>query len=144
MLVRNPVGSILVLLMALFAASCSVPNLEEPGCADARVQVKQFYSFHLGNDMTPSPENLKLREKFLTADLVKTLSASTETKVDYFTATADYPKAFRIGTCKVISPEKTEFQVLLFWRDDKRSEQKELSATAVKENGKWLLEKVMP
>lgn len=125
-----------------FVSSCSIPNLEEPACIESRDPVKQFYSFHFGNDMKPSVENLKLREKFLAPDLVKTLSASNETAVDYFTATADYPKAFRIGECKVISPTETEFQVILFWRNDTRNEQKEVVVNAVKITDNWLIGKV--
>lgn len=129
-------------MAVFFVSSCSVPNLEEPACAEARVEVKQFYSFHFGNDMKPSPENLKQRGKYLTGELIKTLSASNERKIDYFTATDDYPKAFRIGECKVISPTQTEFQVLLFWRDDVRNEQREVKARVLKETGKWLIDKV--
>jgi hypothetical protein len=93
--------------------------------------------------MKPSAENLKQREKYLTAGLLKTLSASNETAADYFTAASDYPKAFRIGTCKVISPSETEFQVILFWRDDYRSEQKEVTVDTVKQDDKWLINKVL-
>lgn len=142
MFVRS-IESIFFVVLVLFAASCSVPNLEDPVCSESRTAVRQFYSFHFGNDMHPSPENLKQREKFLTAGLIKTISASNETKVDYFTGTGDYPKAFRLGTCKVVSPAQTEFQVLLFWRDDTRSEQKEVTVEAVKENDKWLVDKVL-
>ena len=94
-----------------------------PECAEARTAIREFYSFHLGNDMKPSTENLKLREKFLSKELVKTLSASNETAKDYFTMTDDYPKAFRTGGCEVVSPQKTVFEVLLFWKDETRGEQ---------------------
>lgn len=132
-----------IILAALFVSSCSVPNLDDPQCAEARPEVRQFYSFHFGNDMKPSADNLKQREKFLTPDLIKTLSASNETKVDYFTATDDYPKAFRIGTCKVVSPSQTEFQILLFWRDDTRSEQREIKVETIKQDARWLIDKVL-
>src|SRR5436190_6928056 len=87
-----------ILHCALCISSCSVPNLEKPQCTAARDAVKRFYSFHFGNDMHPSPENLKARESFLTSELISSLSTSTETVRDYFTATEDYPKAFRIGS----------------------------------------------
>lgn len=92
--------------------------------------------------MTPSAENLKQREKFLSRELFKTLSASGETTKDYFTATDDYPKAFRVGGCKVEGENKTVFGVLLFWKDNKRDEQKEIQVEAVKENNNWLVNKV--
>jgi len=126
----------------LCASACSMPNLEKPECTEARDAVREFYSFHIAGDMKPSAENLKLREKFLAPELIRTLVASNETARDYFTATDDYPKAFRVGSCEVSSPGKTVLGVLLFWRDDNRSEQREIKVEAVKENEKWLINKV--
>jgi hypothetical protein len=122
--------------------ACSIPNLEAPECTAARTTVREFYSFHFGNDMKPSAENLRQREKFLSKELLKTLAASNETAKDYFTATDRYPKAFRAGSCEVISPEKTVLGILLFWKDDTQSEQREIKVEAVKENGNWLIDKV--
>jgi hypothetical protein len=134
---------IFCLLSSVFwLLSCSIPNLESNECIEARTQVKEFYSFHFGNDMKPSSENLKQREKFVSKELWQTLSASNAAAKDYFTATEEYPKAFRVGECRVISPEKTVFGILLFWKDDAKSEQREIKVEAVKENGRWLIDKV--
>jgi len=130
------------LLAAFSSLSCSMPNLEKPECTQARDEVKRFYSYHFGNGLQPSAENLKAREQFLTSELFTSLSASSETAKDYFTATDDYPKAFRVGECKVESGDKTSFQVLLLWRDEKRSEQKEVDVETVNNGGKWLINKV--
>ena len=131
------------LLTSVFCLlNCSIPNLESPECIEARTAIREFYSFHLGNDMKPSAENLKLREKFLSKEMIKTLSASSETAKDYFTATSDFPKASRIGGCEAVSPAKTVFEVLLFWKDDARDEQRKIKVEAVKENDKWLVDKV--
>lgn len=131
-------------LAALFLASCSIPNLEQPECLESREPLKQFYSSHFGTDMKPSAEALDVRRRAITPELAKTLAASTETEVDYFTATKDYPKAFRLGACKVVSPERTAFDVVLFWRDDHRSEEKEVVVEMAKQSGVWLLDKVFP
>lgn len=89
-----------------------------------------------------SPENLKLRERFLTPELSKTMN-SVEDEVDPFTTgTSDFPKAFRVGECSEISAEETEFQVLLFWRDDTRNEQRVIKVVAAKQNEKWLVDKI--
>ena len=128
---------------ALCISSCSLPNLEKPQCTEARGVVKQFYSFHFGNDMHPSPEHLKAREMFLTSDLVNSLKASSEEEVDYFTATDNYPKAFRIGSCSLESQDKAVLQVLFFWRDDTKSEQKEVKVETVKTGDKWLINKIV-
>ncbi len=92
--------------------------------------------------MHPSSENLKASEQFLTNDLIKTLSASGETSKDYFTATDNYPKAFRVGSCTSDSDDKATFQVLLLWRDDVKSEQKEVHVETVKTGDAWLINKV--
>lgn len=122
--------------------SCSIPNLEKPECTAARQTVREFYSYHFGNDMKPSEENLRLREKFLTDELKQNLAEHPEGNIDYFTATDDYPKAFRVGGCEVISNNKTVFEVVFFWKDDKRSEQREIKVEAIKQADKWLINKV--
>lgn len=132
-----------ILHCALCISSCSVPNLEKPQCTAARDAVKRFYSFHFGNDMHPSPENLKAREQFLTSELVSSLSTSQEPTTDYFTATEDYPKAFRVGSCTAESEVKVTLQVLFLWRDDVKSDQKEVNVETAKTGDKWLINKVI-
>ncbi len=122
--------------------SCSVPNLENPVCNDSRQAVKEFYSLHFGSDMKPSDENLELREKFLTDELKQELLNQRDGAKDYFTATDDYPKAFRVGSCAVENENKTVFQVVLFWRDDTRSQQREIKVETIKQNHKWLINKI--
>jgi hypothetical protein len=131
------------LFVAFCSLNCNIPNLEKTECSEARQPVKELYSFHFGNDMKPSKENLQLREKFLTGELKQQLEKQTEGAKDYFTATEDYPKAFRIGGCNVIEPnKKLNLQVLLFWKDDNRNEQREVKVEVIKENDKWLINRV--
>lgn len=125
----------------LFASACSIPNLEKPECTEARQTIKEFYSIHFGNEMNPSEEYLEKREKFLTGDLKNFISKNLNDRRDYFTLTDDYPKAFRTGICEVVEPNRTVFQVVFFWKDDVRNEQREAKVEAVKENGKWLINK---
>ena len=132
----------------LFSAFCllscgSIPNLEKPECEQSRNTVREFYSVHFGNDMKPSEDYLKLREKFLTTDLRNLIAQNLSDKRDYFTATDDYPKAFRVGSCEVVAPDKTLFGVLIFWKTDTRTEQREVKVEAVKENDKWVISKVL-
>ncbi len=127
--------------------NCSQPILESPECIASRDSVKRFYSFHFGNDMKPSAENLEKREKYLSKELKELndkLVLQNETKNDYFTNTADYPKAFRVGKCETLDKNKTKFEILLFWRTDEKNIQREIGVEAIKENGKWLIYKVLP
>ncbi len=125
------------------SAGCSIPNLETSQCSETRDAVKRFYSFHFGNDMAPTRDNLSARKPYLTDRLFNSLWAVDSIAGDYFTASSDVPKAFRVGECKVVSPEKTTFQVLLLWRDDTRSEQKEVAVDMVKQGDKWLVDGVL-
>lgn len=133
-----------LLSAVFFALSCSsIPNLEPPECVDSRGVVKEFYSFHIGNEMKFSQENLKLREKFFTSEYFQSLQ-NVQTDGDVFTTkNTDFPKAFRIGKCEVVAPDKTNVEVILFWKDDTRSEQREIKAETVKQNDKWLINKIL-
>ncbi|CAN5572486.1 hypothetical protein BH18ACI1_BH18ACI1_18560 [soil metagenome] len=123
-----------------FLIGCSIPNWEKPECAEARNTVRELYSYHFGNDMKFTKENLGRREKFLSKDLKQKLENQPESAADYFTATEDYPKAFRIGGCEVVEPDKKiSIQVLLFWKSDTRSQQREIYVEVVKENNNWLV-----
>ena len=136
---------LVTLIFAAFTVGCgSIPSLERPECSEARDAVKRFYSFHFANDMAHTPENLSQRKPYLTDRLFNSLWAADSIPGDHFTATANYPKAFRVGECKVVSPEKTVFQVLLLWKDDTRSEQKEIAVDMVKQGDKWLVDGVSP
>lgn len=123
-------------------AACSIPNLESNECQQARDPLQQFYSYHFGNDMQPSEKYYKDRKDYLTASFGNFVSKQITNKRDFFTLEEDYPKAFRVGSCKTIAPDRAEFGVLLFWKTDTRSEQREIKVEVVKENEKWLIDKV--
>lgn len=142
--IKNWVLIFCILHFAFLIASCgSVPNLEAAECTESRGAVKDLYSFHFGNDMRFSPENLKQREKFLTPEYFKSLQ-NLQTENDVLTTgNTDFPKAFRVGACRVVEPTKTNFEVLLFWKNDTRSEQKAINVEVVKQGDKWLVNKIL-
>lgn len=132
----------LILLLVAGTLACSVPNLEQPECDQARDAVREFYSFHFGNDMTLSPENLEKRRSYLSPDFYAELT-KTPPAVDPFTRTKDQPKAFRAGECRVIEPGRlVNFELLLFWKTDTRTEQRAIHVNAVSQDGKWLVASV--
>ncbi len=136
---------IFCLLFSVFCLlSCgSMPNLEQRECAESGGVVKEFYSYHFGNEMKFSQANLKLREKFLTPEFAGTLQIQQSENDVFTTNNTDFPKAFRLGKCEVVSTEKTVYEIVLFWRDDVRSEQKIIKAEAVKQGDKWLINKIL-
>lgn len=132
------------LLNFSFLIGCAQPVLESGQCIESRTVVKKFYSFHIGNDMNPSKEYIEKREEYLSSDLLKQLSSETNSEIDYFTQTDDYPKAFRAGGCENASKEMTKFEILLFWRNDEKNIQREIEVEVVRENDKWLVNMVRP
>ena len=130
-----------LLLSAFFLSACSIPSLEAPECDQARDAVREFYSYHFGNDQKFSPGDLERRAGYLTSGFRERLN--TPPTVDPFTLTPDTPKAFRAGECRVIEPgRRVGFQLLLFWKTDTRSEQRPIAVEAENVDGKWLVDRV--
>lgn len=89
-----------------------------------------------------SPESLKARKRFLTEEFANRVSERSEGIDPFTTENEDFPRAFRVGKCTEITSDRVEYQVLLFWRDDNRSEQREIKVDLVKENERWLVDNV--
>ena len=131
-----------ILFIGIVSACCSIPNLESPECSAATDGVKQFYSYHFGNDMHPSPENLKARERFLTPELYRELAAGNMSGMDYFTASDMPPKTFKVAQCTVEGKQKADIHVQIYWREDPKVTQKEVHVETVKVGDSWLINKV--
>lgn len=127
--------------LILVSTGC-IPNLDPPECSASRTTVREFYSFHFANEMSFSEEGLKKREHYLTPEMVQQLGNAAEGTDPFTTGDGDFPKAFRPGECRVISPDRTVFDVLIFWKDDTRSEQRSIKVTVQKIGDKWLIDKV--
>ncbi|MBX7055151.1 MAG: hypothetical protein K1X36_09365 [Pyrinomonadaceae bacterium] len=128
--------------LVVLLAACSVPTLESAECTSARDGVKRFYSLHFGNDMKPSTENLLLRKDFLTPGFFERAGKAVDGPEDVFTLSERFPKAFRVGACRSADSAKANVQVLLFWRDDDRNEEKQIQVELTRSGDKWLLESV--
>lgn len=132
----------LTLFLALVGAGCSIPNLDPPECAASRTTVREFYSFHFGNEMKVSPGWLEGRKRFLTAELLERVETAGEGTDPFTTGTSDIPKAFRAAECRVVSPERAEYDVLLFWKDDSRTEQRKVKVQVAKVGEAWLIDSI--
>lgn len=134
-------------LCALFGTglACSIPNLESPECAAARGAVRELYSYHFGNDMHFSPQTLAGRKRFLTTEFYDSLSGSPAGR-DPFTKTdeSDPPRAFQVGNCTSNGADGADLEVLLFWKTDVRSEQRELIVGVVRRGNDWLVNSIRP
>ena len=85
----------------------------------------------------------KAAREIFDAEYFKSLQG-LQTESDVFTTgNSDFAKAFRVGGCKVVEPSKTNVEVLLFWKTDTRSEQKAINVEVIKQNDKWLINKIL-
>ncbi|HMM80814.1 MAG TPA: hypothetical protein PKC65_12405 [Pyrinomonadaceae bacterium] len=140
---RLAVAALTAVLVSVLAGACRVDTFDTSPCGEASDAARRFYSFHLGNDMTPSPENLEKRKKYLTDELFKQLSG-INSKQDYFTASENFPRTFKIGHCTQNSAEDATVQVQIYWKDDYTTEQKDVLVDVAKRGGEWLINKVSP
>lgn len=132
----------LILLIVLAAAGCGVPNLEPPACVESRDIVREFYSFHFGNGLAFSADSLKQRGRFLTPEFSARLATQPEGADPFTTGKTDFPRAFRVGECSELASDTTVFELLVFWRDDNRTEQKTIRVAARKVGDEWLIDRI--
>lgn len=132
---------ICLLLTAYCQLACSIPNLEKPQCTAARDTVKQFYSWYIGTEANVKADHPEIYNKYV-SPLFSNSFEPKDWETDHFLLTNDWPKTFRAGSCSVESEDKAVFQVVLLWRDDNSSYQKEVKVEAIKTGNTWLISKV--
>jgi len=152
---RSPKFVFLCLLSTIYCLlSCSIPNLEDANCSQAKEPVKSFYSYHFGNEMDFGRENIVKKEKFLTPEFYKLVIYELDRQErfvkenadqvpfingDPFTDSQEYPTSFRIGKCAVVEPNKVVIEVLMFWKFQVGSDQREMKIEVFKQDDKWLI-----
>jgi hypothetical protein len=128
--------------LLVLLAGCSIPNLESASCIESRNSLREFYSYHFGNSMTFSIDDLKAREKFLTPKFAERLRGTKEGTDPFTTGTTDIPKTFRAAECREVAPERTSFDVMLYWKNDERTEERKINVEMVKHGDAWLVDNV--
>ncbi len=128
-------------IFLLMTVACEVPSLETSECTAARVGVREFYSFHFGNDMAFSTENLDLRKRFLSDAMLERVSGTPDGIDPFTTGDADFPRAFRVGKCTETDGRQV-FDVLIFWRTDEENIQRKITAAMVRADDKWLIDQI--
>jgi len=128
-----------LLLITILASACSVPTLESKSCLDAQASLKKLLSIHFDRGFNGNDAYRKERDGYITDRLKGEIDA--EKGFDYLTQTKDYPKAFRIGGCTEEGENSVTLDALLFWKDDKRDEQRKIYFTMKNVGNKWLVDK---
>jgi hypothetical protein len=130
-------------IIAAGTVGCDVPNLEDAACAASRTSIREFYSYHFGNEMAFSADGFGRRKRFLSPNLIESLSDSAEETDPFTTGTSELPRAFRVGACRQLSPERAEFRVMLLWRDEESSKQKIINVETERSGEQWLIDKLI-
>lgn len=90
--------------------------------------------------MNFSAEKLKEKERYLTETFSESLN-QIQTNGDVFTTgDTDFPKAFSIGRCEVIEENRAKVEVLLFWKDENRAEQRKINVFVLRKQNSWLID----
>lgn len=134
-----------IIFTALLTAGCSsisVPSLEDPSCTAARETARSFYSLHFGGDLKPTADSIKARSTGLTEEFGARLQAENPQKVDPFTLTEDYPRAFKLGGCEAETDGGVVLEIQLFWRDENVTKQESVNAIMIEKNGRWLIDDI--
>lgn len=129
-----------IIHFALCFSSCSLPSLEKPECAEARGVVKQFYSWYFGTEAHEREQHPEILKGYVSPEFPFDRGSNWES--DPFVLSVNFPKTFRVGSCDLQANDKAIFKVLLLWKDDAKSEQKEVKVEVVKTGDKWLINKV--
>jgi hypothetical protein len=141
----NSIGALIILatVMTTGCSSISLPSLEDPACTEARESARSFYSVHFGGDLKPTEESLKARSAALTGAFASRLRAENPQRIDPFTLTEDYPRAFKFGGCEARKDGAVELEVQLLWRDQNVTKQESVYAIMTKNDGRWLIDGIV-
>lgn len=130
----------LLFIFVCVIASCGVPNLESSQCTEARDSVKQFYSWLLATDTDQRGERQDIYNKHISAGLRNSFIGKPEAEI-YFLSN-DFPKTFKVGSCKASEDQTVTLQMQIYWRDDVKTTQREFYVEAVKQGEGWLINKI--
>lgn len=126
-----------LLLTAYGQLACSIPNLESPQCTEARDSVKEFYSWYLGTDAEARGKQREIYDRFVSHSF-----AAKSGPLDAYYLSETVPTTFKIGKCEPVDDSHAKVQVQLYWRQERKTDQKEVYAKTVKNEDKWLIESV--
>jgi len=129
-----------ITMLALFTFSCglSIPNLEDRECSSARDATREFYSWYLGTDSESRSKQKEVYDRFVSPGFSSTASGAA----DPFFLADTTPTTFKVGKCEQRDESHIAMQVQMYWRQDAKTDQKEVYADLTKTGGKWLIDKV--
>lgn len=127
-----------LLMTAISQPACSIPNLEGQQCTEARDTVKEFYSWYMGTDAETRQKQNEIYYRYIASNFQS--SAGPETDKFYLSETT--PTTFKIGKCEQTNDQRIAMQVQLYWRQDGKTDQKEVYADLIKVRDSWQIDKV--
>jgi hypothetical protein len=127
---------------------------------DAAVRaVRSFYTFHLARNKDFTASNVRLRRRFLTAELYKLLLAELKREAEqsktnpdeapYFegdplTNSQEYPDSFRMGKAEM-SGDRVKVTVTLLWsaRTSRGRDQRDIVVEVARSGASWLINDII-
>ena len=136
--IRKALFTVCLMLIACCVSSCSMPSLETPQCNEARDSVKEFYSWYLGTDAEMRSRQRDFYDRYVS----RTFDPAQRDGLDAFFLSDTTPTTFKVGKCEVTDDTHAKVQVQLYWRQERKTDQKEIYVKTVKSEDTWLIESV--
>jgi hypothetical protein len=136
-LYRHAVAATFIFIV-LVLCGCSIPNLERQQCTEARDVVHDFYFWYLGTEPAMRDKQQDVYNRFI----APSFQSAAKTELDPFFLSPTIPTTLKIGKCEMKDDSHVEMQVQLYWRQDGKTDQKEVYADVAKTGDKWLIDKV--
>jgi len=92
----------------------------------------------MGTDSDVRQKQSDVYKRFIASDFQS--AASSDEDAFYLAGTT--PTTFKIGKCEMRDDTHVVVQVQLYWRQEGKTDQKEVYADVVKRDDKWLISKV--
>ena len=93
----------------------------------------------MGTDVTARGNQRDVYDRYIAADFRS--AAGSDSDPFYLSGTT--PTTFKIGKCEQRDDSHVTIQVQLYWRQDGKTDQKEVYADVVKSGDRWLIDKVV-
>ena len=145
-------------VLSLGALCPAGPTAASPRDAAVRA-VRSFYTFHLARNKDFTTSNMRLRRRFLTAELYKLLldelkreaeqSKAHPDEAPYFegdplTDSQEYPDSFRVGKAEM-SGDRVKVTVTLLWsaRTSRGRDQRDIVVEVTRSGASWLINDII-
>lgn len=125
----------------LLHSACSIPNLEAPGCSEARDAAKRYYSLATGGETATLPE-VSSRLNDMRSTTFSVAPAGGDAGRDPYNFSRIQPISSRVGECSIETANLAVTEVTVIWREDDHTAERTDRVTLIRNNDYWLIDRI--